>query len=178
MSQNIPEKIQVCDNFIALKLPQDELLGEDSDGYCLELCIEFIKSYKENCSLSIVFNRLIIACQKMQPKPDGFDDESDILEREFNDEPPFIDIKLDMGSIYKFIKSFQSNLCGILVINHGEKDSHAIAMVGIPNTENAFSYMYDPNIGVIFAPPRGIGLAFHCIQSMYTVNSMIFYDLS
>ena len=51
-------------------------------------------------------------------------------------------------------------------------------MVGIPNTENAFSYMYDPNIGVIFVPPGGIGLAFHCIQSMYTVNSMIFYDLS
>ena len=92
MSQNIPEKIQVCDNFIALKLPQDELLGEDSDGYCLELCIEFIKSYKENYSLNIVFNRLIIACQKMQPKPDGFDDECDMLVSDFNDEHPFIDI--------------------------------------------------------------------------------------
>ena len=135
-------------------------------------------STRENFNKEKIVNGLIIACQKMQPKPDGFDDESDILEREFNDEPPFIDIKLDMGSIYKFIKSFQSNLCGILVINHGEKDSHAIAMVGIPNTENAFSYMYDPNIGVIFVPPRGIVLAFHCIQSMYTVNSMIFYDLS
>ena len=128
--------------------------------------------------MSIVFDRLIIACQKIQPKPDGFDDESDILEREFNDAPSFIDIKLDMKSIYEFMKSFQNNLCGILVINQGKKDSHAIAMAGIPNTENAFSYMYDPNIGVIFVPPGGIGLAFHCIQSMYTVNSMIFYDLS